>query len=549
MGKEKGNEENVRVKIIIPILEFLGFDKINDLDFEKPSKSKGSTIKAIDVFIKPENPAEKPKLLVEVKYWKKDLDKFREGNDNRYRSDAQQGLIYAVENGIEWFVISNGFRWRLYKTHISGHITYNFYEEFTLDSLKEIHTLKKFYLLLSKDSQRDTLREKLFSETELEKEKLNDEIYGILTDCRSRLFMDVFPKNQDILDEKLLLEKGQKLLDRLIFIRFAEDNQLFPRNFLKEFVKKWETQPVLVKKTTPLYIYIKALFDSIYNGSEEDGIFAYNGGLFEADNILEQIKVDNDVLLKVINNIYTYPSGNIIDFSEIPVDILGHIYEKYLGLTLLIKEEGAELILKEESTKKKRKETGIYYTPKYIVNFINDHTIKRKLDENLDLLPDMKVLDPACGSGAFLSGAYDILLHSYQEYNEIVESRGFSIDTKAKKGPKAKGKELGGTYLDLSALSKELLKKKAEYDTRILSDNLYGVDLNPESIEITKMSLWFKTAQKNVKLNSLENRVKCGDSLIEDPKLSDFAFNWNIEFNEVFNLGGFDIIIGESSLF
>jgi type I restriction-modification system DNA methylase subunit len=543
MGKPKGNEENVRVKVVVPILEFLGFDKVHDIDFEKFSKSKGSSSKSIDIWIKSSKGAN---ALVEVKYWKKDLDKFREDRGNRYRSDAQQGLIYAMENGIEWFIITNGFLWRLYKTHISGHVTYNFYEEFTWDTLKEIQTLKKFYLLFSKTSFDKNLQDTLFYKTELEKEKLNDDIYAILTDCRSRLFKDVFPKNKSILNEKTLLEKGQKLLDRFIFIRFAEDNKLFPRNILEEFVNKWKSQPMIVKKTTPLYVYIKALFDSIYNGSKDDEIFAYNGGLFAEDEILEKIKIDNDVLMHVIDQIYKYPNGMQIDFSEIPVDILGHIYEKYLGLTLMIREEGAELILKEATTKIKRKKTGIYYTPKYIVNFINEHTIMRKLEENIDILPNLKILDPACGSGAFLSGAYDILLLSYKEYNEIVLRKGLK---KEKTIEKTKKNLHGKETMNIAALTRELKNLKVNIDTRILSDNLYGVDLNPESVEITKMSLWFKTAQKNVKLNSLEDRIKCGDSLIEENTLSDFAFKWEEKFKEVFKMGGFDIIIGNPPYF
>ncbi|WP_371804793.1 Eco57I restriction-modification methylase domain-containing protein [Candidatus Lokiarchaeum ossiferum] len=546
MGKPSGNEENVRVKVIVPVLEFLGFDIAKDIDFESSSKSKGSTSKSIDVLIKSSNNGKIPKGLIEIKYWKKNLDEYREGKNNRYRSDVQQGLIYAIENGIQWFIITNGFQWRLYKTHITGHIVYNFYEQFDLNSLKNIQELQKFYLLLSKKSFKENIQDHLFSETELEKEKLNDEIYDILTNCRSKLFKNVLPKNKDILDEKTLLEKGQKLLDRLMFIRFAEDNQLFPKKILRELVDQWRNLASSIKKASPLYIHIKFLFDSIFSGSDEDNIFHYNGGLFEEDKLLEKIVIDDGILLEVVDSFYIYPDGKYIDFSEIPVDILGHIYEKYLGLSLKIKEEGIDLILKEKVTRKKRKATGIYYTPKYIVNHIIENTILKKLDEDLENLRNIKILDPACGSGAFLSSAYDNLFHYYQEYNEIVQRKGLTKETtKANLSPKAKKeKKLDGSYLDLFALGKEMEKYTTEFNKKILSDNLFGVDLNPESVEITKMSLWFKTAQKDVELNSLDHQIKCGNSLISEKKSSSQPFEWEKEFKEIFDNKGFDIIIG-----
>lgn len=120
-----------------------------------------------------------PKALIEVKFWKKNLDKLKKDKSNRYRSDVQQGLLYAHKRGIDWFIITNGYEWRFYKTFISGQIVYNFYEEFTLESLKQEEILKKFYLLCSKDSFKKNLQNKLFSETELLKEKINEDIFDI----------------------------------------------------------------------------------------------------------------------------------------------------------------------------------------------------------------------------------------------------------------------------------------------------------------------------------------------------------------------------------
>ncbi|OLS19075.1 MAG: Type IIS restriction enzyme Eco57I [Candidatus Heimdallarchaeota archaeon LC_3] len=527
MGKKAGNEENVKIKIVLPLLEFLNFDIAQDLNFEE-SAFKGS----IDIAIRTSRELKTPNVLLEAKYWKKDLDKYRSDDKNRYKSDVQQGLIYSTERGIDWFIITNGYEWRLYKTHISGQVVYNFYEKFTLEDLKDSKTLSLFYIVFSKESFKSKLLGKLFSKTELLKEELNEEIYEILFRCRRILFDNLINKNREIIkDENTLMEVGQKILDRIVFIRFAEDNNLFNKIFLKLFMETWMNLPSGIKERTPLLLFISDLFTNIYEGSTEDEIFAYNGGLFAPDPLVKKLEVDDDILVSIINQVYYYSDGKYIDFSTIPIDILGHIYEQYLGLSLKIKEEGSKIVLKEESTKKIRKKHGIYYTPKYIVHFIIENTILRTLDRNIDYLPKLKVLDPACGSGTFLSSAYDILYDKYLEYNEIVRAK--------------------STPHKLSKFIEQIQGYKAEFDTKILSNNIFGVDLNPESVEISKMSLWFKTAQKNVPLNDLENRIKCGDSIIEDEELSVHAFKWNEEFTEM-NEGsnsGFDIIIGNPPYF
>lgn len=525
MNKNMGNEENVRIKVIVPILELLGYDTSKNLNFEE-SSYRGS----IDVSIRASEESRNPDCLIEIKYWKKDLDKLRDIKEkNRYKSDIQQGLTYAVEKGIEWFIITNGFEWRLYKTFITGQIPYNFYEFFDLKLLKSQENFKKFYLLLSKESFSNKIQDSLFSDTVLVKEKVNDEIYGILTEDRTKLFKNIFQNNMDTLDVNKLMETGQKILDRFVFIRFAEDNGLFKEKLLKSYLEKWNNKHQRDKERNPLHIQINDLFYYIMNGS--DDIFPYNGGLFEEDTLLENLKVDNEILEAIINSLYYYPDNDTyIDFSEIPLDILGHIYEKYLSLSLIIKEEGTDLILKENSTKEIRKKAGIFYTPKYIVHFIIEQTIKRILEENINKVTEIKILDPACGSGTFLSSAYDILYDTYVEYNKIIKAKS---ETDLKE--------------DVWKYFEKMEDYKREFNTRILTNNLFGVDLNPESIEITKMSLWFKTIQQNISLDKLENNIKCGNSLIENINFSDNPFKWKEEFGNIYNgrdNQGFDIILG-----
>ena len=195
----------------------------------------------------------------------------------------------------------------------------------------------------------------------------------------------------------------------------------------------------------------------------------------------------------------------------------------------------------------KRKKDGVFYTPRYITTYIVDNTVGRlcaekkielgideneyfvekkrnkisktrlqtKLDEYRTWLLTLTICDPACGSGAFLNAALDLLIAEHKLLDEMT------------------AKILGGGLVF------------PNIEASILENNLFGVDINDESVEIAKLSLWLRTAKPNRKLNSLSGHIKCGNSLISDPEIAgDKAFNWEAEFPQVFANGGFDVVIG-----
>ncbi len=170
----------------------------------------------------------------------------------------------------------------------------------------------------------------------------------------------------------------------------------------------------------------------------------------------------------------------------------------------------------------RRKKEGIFYTPEYITRYIVENTVGRYIEEHPDRLETITILDPACGSGAFLNQAHSFLLKEHRNRYEA------KINEKLEKGE-------GITLFDYNP---------AEADRGILLNNLYGVDLNQESVDITKLALWLKTARKTEPLQSLDKNIKCGNSLIDDPEIvGEKAFNWAQEFPEIINAGGFDVII------
>jgi type I restriction-modification system DNA methylase subunit len=416
------------------------------------------------------------------------------------------------------------------------------YIEFDLFNLnKEDFSL--LWLCLAKDNLLNDLPQKIKDSSVLEEEDVTKELYADYSKFRREIYNNLVKNNPDT-DRLLLFRKTQKLLDRFLFIFFAEDRLLVPANSISQIVEKWKDD-VAFGDEKSLYDIFKQYFNILYKGRPKRGnreeIFAYNGGLFAPDETLDEITIDDEILHKHTLNLSKY------DFeTDIDVNILGHIFEHSLGeIEILQAEIKGENV---EQQKTRRKKEGIFYTPKYITKYIVENTvgklceekkaelgivdkeyakgrrnrnkkIVKSLDEKLnkyrDWLLSLTILDPACGSGAFLNQTLDFLIKEHQKVDEL------------------RAQLLGGSIVF------------SDITTDILEKNIYGVDLNEESVEIAKLSLWLRTAQKGRKLNKLNKNIKCGNSLIDDPKIAgDKAFDWKKEFPEVFDKGGFDVVIG-----
>jgi type I restriction-modification system DNA methylase subunit len=292
---------------------------------------------------------------------------------------------------------------------------------------------------------------------------------------------------------------------------------------------------------TPLFERFKKYFGYLntgYKGKKYD-VYPYNGGLFKPDDVLDNITINDELLYKHTLKLSEY------DFdSEVDVNILGNIFENSLNEI-----EEIQTQLEDDPNKKptvsKRKKDGVFYTPKYITKYIVENTVGKLCEEQKKLfniveeeftvkrqkktketlleklktyrqwLLELTICDPACGSGAFLNEALNYLIAEHQYIDEL--------ETKL----------MGGGFVFPNV------------ENSILENNLFGVDINNESVEIAKLSLWLRTAQPNRKLNDLSDNIKCGNSLIDDPEVAgDKAFNWDDEFPQVFANGGFDVVIG-----
>jgi len=307
-----------------------------------------------------------------------------------------------------------------------------------------------------------------------------------MTTWREELAKDIHKRNSE-LDVKILNDVVQKLLDRIIFIRIAEDRKIRDPRELQEIVEVWRHEG----KRKPLLTHLKDLFSEVNSD--------LNGDIFKP-HACETIDIDSNLLADIIENLY-FPKCRY-RFDVIGVELLGSIYERYLGSTIRVTPQRVKVEEKPEV----RKAGGVYYTPKYIVDYIVKNTVGKLIEgKTPKQIEKIKILDPACGSGSFLLGAYQYLLDYHLEYyrKHPKEAQTITFDFYQKVSPE-----------DLSLP----LRTKA----RILKNNIYGVDLDAQAVEITMMSLYLKALEgersllpkKQQLLPSLNSNIKCGNSLI-----------------------------------
>lgn len=488
------------------------------------------------------------RAVVELKDALTDLDKPQNRQGDK-RTPVEQAFSYSSKAGgrCKWVVVSNFKEIRFY--HASDQSRY---ENFVLQELLNTDKLKRFFFLLQKErliSQKgESFVDILYRERQEAEQIISKQFYNRYKNLRIELF-EHLKQNNPGKDELLLLTKSQKLLDRFIFVCFCEDTNLLPSYTLKK------TKEILKNafdfEPDKLWRQLKGLFQSINIGNPPLEINKFNGGLFTKDDELDNLVIKDDILLKLIDF-----SGFDFD-SDLNVNILGHIFEQSLSDIEELKAQignGKELSNKEKSDVRKngkRKKEGIFYTPEYITRYIVKEAIggwledrkrelgfydlpelttediasikpenkkgsKLKYNSNVEKclkfweaykesLLNIKVLDPACGSGAFLNQAFDYLF--------------------------TEGRKVSDELSRLRLGQREVF----ELDRHILTNNIYGVDLNPESVEITKLSLWLKTANRGKELTALDENIKCGNSLIDDPDIAgDRAFNWFLNFPSVF---------------
>jgi hypothetical protein len=487
--------------------------------------------------------AESIRAVIELKGAGTDLDH----DKLPHRTPVQQCWDYLNNlPDCPWGIVSNFVSFRLYHRDK----TQQAFEHFELQRLRDPEEFARFFTLFERDGLIAPVGTKvprtlaLMQRTQDRQREVGDKLYDYYSLNRIELIRHLITKHGKTQDQAL--RAAQKLLDRIIFTAFCEDRGLLPQKLIES---TWKNVPPLARVTNPRWKNFLEMFYAIDRGHAElDLKEGYNGGLFAEDENVDSLNLE-DQWTNVFKEIAEY------DFAEdVNVDVLGHIFEKSVSEIEKIRTAGAFLSAEPDAVptmpkSAERKRFGIYYTPPDFTRFIVQHTVGAVIEERfaalamqhgvdpqesmraepskkfaayweecLNALRQITVVDPACGSGAFLIATYELLEEQYQTLVEhLARHTGEPTSTWADSIP--------------------------EY---ILNENLHGVDLSKEAVEITQTALWIRSARKGRRLDDLSGNIVVGNSLVTDKSVHPDAMVWKEKFPNIFNRphGGFDCVIG-----
>jgi hypothetical protein len=479
------------------------------LENEYPIKDVGRVDIALGNF------SSKEKLMtVPLELKGPDTSKLEIRMKGRAESAVEQAKRYSSNNRgcTDWFIVSNCIEIRLYKYPHSD----NIYQSWQLAELTDPDKYAEFVLLLGAKNLLSGATEKLFNNSQLVEKEITNALYADYRDIRVRLINGMKRENNRIRRADMVA-RAQTLLDRVLFIAFAEDRDLLPDRTLEFYIAN--------KGMQTSWEALQFLFKHIDSGDKARDIPKYNGDLFKPNPDLEALSI-SDELIKELQRLWEY------DFdTDVSVSILGHIFEQSIAdldqiYEVLDENNDLQLSQQQHGTTGKRKQDGVVYTPDFITEWIVEQTLgayldkkKQEVDQPIDtaqwwleyrnVLATTRILDPACGSGAFLVAAFEYLKKEYAALNARLEELG------------EKGDLFG-----------------VDLNTDLLNNNLFGVDINAESVEIARLSLWLVTAEKGKPLTSLKDNIRQGNSIIHHKNTDKNAFRWEGRFTD------FDVILG-----
>jgi type I restriction-modification system DNA methylase subunit len=582
---KKTKERTLNNDFLVFFKELLGYKSAGDLSNAK-SWDVEPEYKGIDYALGEFSKAKKT-VLVPFELKGPDTYDLTRPMKGRKESTVEQATRYALtsQGTAKWFLVSNCLEFRLYKFPGST----SQYEQWSIEDLIKPDEYARFILLLSKTNLLGGVTEQLYSDSQQTEKDISDQLYRDYRQLRIDL-INGLKKDNNAIRRKAMVRISQKLLDRMLFIAFAEDRGLLPRNTLHNRIFKEPGAGFTV------WDVIKKLFADIDKGNPQNGIPAYNGGLFAADSELEKLTVST-TLLKKFKTLYDYDFDN-----DIGTPVLGHIFEQSIADL----DEIYDVVTEDQElqgnakttlgTSGKRKQDGIVYTPEFITDYIIKHTLGGYLEQKKasitheqdsaaywlayrDILAKTRVLDPACGSGAFLIGAFKYLKAEYDFVNRqikpspegegwVTTARMQEVGQRREQLPRGnqnkEDSQFKSPHPNLRPPGMEEVRQRIgnpcrlpgdttpkntdlfglDLDADILNNNLFGVDLNLESIEITQLALWLETAEQGKKLKPLDQNIQQGNSIIHHKHTDKEAFLWKEKFKKVMDAGGFDVILG-----
>lgn len=522
---ELESEANVRANFIDPLFEALNWPVRDSAYYNREEYIRGAGF--ADIALKNDLSSKSPLLFVEAKRFGS-IEPLNRVQDKRNRDVAQlrlklpgmsvdrtreeqQAINYAYQNGMRWAILTNFERLRLFNARRDT-LVLSF--DSPTELLERFDELWQLSFTEIKHGSLQSLR------GHRERLDIDEEYLRLINTWRMGLGQDILSHRENLIllensnsreiDIYKLRDAVQRILDRLVVIRYAEDRLVIRTDQLRTLVEIRERND-----------YGIPLLDQIRYFFQEFNV-RHNGTLF-AEHLCDRLTISEDVLQAIIINLYD------ARFRAMSADIMGNTYEQYLGQTLALKNGGVETVDNLET----RKAQGSYYTPEYIVRYIVDQTLGRYLYGTVNGHPDgelipgekrkqlkdidgsngaspLTILDPACGSGSFLMNAYHVLETFYEsEITHIKNEREHRLAelSDQKLSPFDLQIELSGYKQRLDSLH--------SYKNQILEKHLYGVDLDPQAAELAAVNLMLRAMTRGIRLPLILNQnIKVGDSLL-----------------------------------
>ncbi len=537
---EVENYINFVFKILNKLLEY----SESDIAFEH-SYGDGR----VEFSIRDPNKKDNFRLIIELKGQNIDLDKIQKRKGKTNRSPVDQAFYYAIASrSVQWIIVSNYNETRIYNYYKKKR-----YISFTASDLLEKENLRIFLGLLSKRSfLYDMIPDKALKETVIVEQKFTNEFYQLYHSTRLEIIKQLFETKK--IEEKLIIHLSQTLLSRILFIAYAEDCGLLPSETLtRTILSPIKSKDVSIDRQE-IWHKLNLLFYDLNVGKSDKQIPGYNGGLFSEnlervilydlvdnkndnntlipnhnfnyDKINEHLDIYKETINPVFKNFLVIASLNYKD--QVNVEIFGHIFEQSVIDIENLKKESLESVLNKNDvqrrSKGRRKKEGIYYTPEIVTSEITRNSIIKYLSDKEDVynlenlmieydddieklenkLKSIKILDIACGSGAFLSQAVDILAEIYENINNIKIDKGFYKEGSLQK------------FIDIYGVKINIVK-----------NSLYGADISEEAIEIAQVSLFLKLAHREYQLPDLKSNFFNGNSIINSKEVVEKPIIWN----------------------
>ena len=518
------NEERVKLAFIAPLLEALGWSMRTDEVLPEQRTLAGEA----DFALRAYGPT--PQIYVECKPFRESLDgqRMERGRQVPYPAKAIQ---YAWSMKANWAILTNFKKFRLYYSLVRKPADGLVFPEISFENY--VSRFDELWLV-SKDAV-------LSGEIEVYRKKatrnyVDEEFLKDLLESRYLLLSNIRKNNPSLTTDELN-ESTQRILDRLIFVRSCEDRNIIPAEMLWKHYMHWN-EVAIDKNVRTFMMDLKNMF------REMDSI--YNGKLFEP-HICEDIRIDNAVLQDILERLYGDGGRTGYRFDAVPINVLGQAYELYIS-SVIKEKAGVIKSLEIIEDYKTRQEHGIYYTPTFVTHFIVSRTLGDLLHraKTGDDLLKVKLLDQAAGSGSFLIEAFDQLKEAYLAHKKEYEQN--------------------STHAPLEV--RLVQPEWVDPSKAILQNNVYGVDLDPQAVEITTLNLELKSVRTKEKTPNIAQHIRIGNSIVShtaDELLQKFTeeelkkllgekwreawgqkhpFNYHEAFKEIMSNGGFDIVVG-----